>query len=335
MLAGVLLETYSDYDYKKSRYYTGGNREEYDRMIQGALTAVLENAYAENRGMFVLDRTYRLTRDSFCGAIIQTEGKRRIDVSFNSCIRSPDTRRFVTGVVKYAENKLRFRLKIKSKLGVSEISTQDKELVDAFFGPDDVPVKKKTAPEEEAYLKLYEAETTGFDFSAAHEIEAASWVNTSRLTGEEVEPVPVSAAAPLPYLPDVEEDLPEGAVTADPGIPEDAETEPVENPAESVQETPQVNDDKHENKEKEDPFAEVTEMPAGERHSLEKEAVAALLGGQYTAFCRDHGLFPGRMAEQINEIFLELVGDILVEADGNRYQLIEDYREDAESWSRA
>ena len=50
---------------------------------------------------------------------------------------------------------------------------------------------------------------------------------------------------------------------------------------------------------------------------------------------RDHGLFPGRMAEQINEIFLELVGDILVEADGNRYQLIEEYREDAESWSRA
>ena len=63
--------------------------------------------------------------------------------------------------------------------------------------------------------------------------------------------------------------------------------------------------------------------------------MAALLAGQYTAYCRDHGLFPGRMAEQINEIFLELVGDILIEADGNRYQLIEDYREDAEAWSRA
>ncbi|MBR5445266.1 MAG: TerB N-terminal domain-containing protein [Clostridia bacterium] len=330
VLAGVLLETYSDYDYKKSRYYTGGNREEYDRMILGALTAVLENTYAENRGMFVLDRTYRLTRDSFCGAIIQTEEKRRIDVSFHSCIRSPDTRRFVTGVVKYAENKLRYRLKIKSKLGATEISARDKELVDAFFGPDEVPVKKKTSAEEESYLKLYEAETSGFDFSAAHEIEAASWVNTSRLTGEEVEPVPVSAADPLPYLPDVEEDLPEGAVTADSGIPEPAESEPVENPAESAPEKLQA----YENK-KEDPFAEVTEVPAGERHFLEKEAVAALLSGQYTAFCRDHGLFPGRMAEQINEIFLELVGDILVEADGNRYQLIEDYREDAESWSRA
>ncbi|MBQ8401596.1 MAG: TerB N-terminal domain-containing protein, partial [Clostridia bacterium] len=87
VLAGVLLETYSDYDYKKSRYYTGGNREQYDRSILEALTAVLERTYAEGRGMFALDRVYRLTRDSFCGAIIHTEGKRRIDVAFNSCIR--------------------------------------------------------------------------------------------------------------------------------------------------------------------------------------------------------------------------------------------------------
>jgi hypothetical protein len=251
-------------------------------------------------------------------------------VSFNSCIRSPDTRRFVTGVVKYAENKLRYRLKIKSKLGASEISPRDKSLVDAWFGPDEQPVRKKTSAEEEAYLKLYEAETSGFDFSAAHEIEAASWVNTSRLTGEEVEPVPVSTVDPLPYLPDVEEELPDGAVTADNS--DQGETKPVENRALSGSEVPQITENQNEEN---DPFAMVAAVPAGERHSLEKEAVAALLAGQYNAFCRDHGLFPGRMAEQINEIFLELVGDILVEADGNRYQLIEEYREDAESWSRA
>ena len=342
VLAGVLLETYSDYDYKKSRYYTGGNREEYDRMILGSLTAVLADAYTAGRGMFVLDRTYRLTRDSFCGAIIQTEGKRRIDVAFNSCIRSPDTRRFVTGVVKYAENRLRYRLKIKSKLNANEISPADRAIVDAYFGPDEVPVKKKAVLEEAAYLKLYEAETSGFDFSAAHEIEAASWVNTSRLTGEEVEPLSVSAADPLPYMPDEETEPVEGALTFD-VPPVSAETEsapetfPVENPEVSGKTagTSEAAETAFEENKEEDPFAEVTALPAGERHSQEKEAVAALLAGQYTAYCRDHGLFPGRMAEQINEIFLDLVGDILIEADGNRYQLIEDYREDAETWSRA
>ena len=348
VLAGVLIETYSDYDYKKSRYYTGGSRELYDKAISEALTAVLEKAYADGRGMFALDRIYRLTRDSFCGAIIHTEGKRRIDVSFNSCIRSPDTRRFVTGVVKYAENRLRYRLKIKSKLNANEISAEDKAIVDAYFGPDEVPAKKKANAEEEAYLKLYEADTTGFDFSAAHEIEAASWVNTSRLTGEEIPDIPVSAVEPEPYVP--EEAL---SVVGEMGMEEPAEelsaaeTDPVENLPEitaadmdsplTVEETAETvaNITQKEDTEPEDPFAEVTALPAGERHSLEKKAVTALLGGQYTAFCRDHGLFPGRMAEQINEIFLDLVGDILIEADGNRYQLIEDYREDAETWSRA
>jgi len=348
LLAGVLLETYSDYDYKKSRYYTGGNREQYDRCILEALTVVLEAAYADNRGMFALDRTYRLTRDSFCGAIIQTEGKRRIDVAFNSCIRSPDTRRFVTGIVKYAENKLRYRLKIKSKLNASEISAEDKALVDACFGPDEMPVKKKTDAEEEAYLKLYEAETTGFDFSAAHRIEADSWVNTSRLTGEEAENSPAYAAEELPYVPDEETAPVAGALDSDAltenteireeALPEQAHTAAAvtdlsENRTEDAKNTVEHVDTTQDHQE--DPFAEVTTLPAGERHSLEKEAVSAMLEGQYSAFCRDHGLFPGRMAEQINEIFLELVGDILIEADGNRYQLIEDYREDAESWSRA
>lgn len=337
VLAGVLLETYSDYDYKKSRYYTGGNREPYDRCIREALTAVLEKAYADERGMFALDRTYRLTRDSFCGAIIHTESKRRIDVAFNSCIRSPDTRRFVTGVVKYAENRLRYRLKIKSKLNANEISPEDRALVDAYFGPDEVPVKKKAAVEEEAYLKLYEAETTGFDFSAAHQIEAASWVNTSRLTGEEALEIPFAAPETEPYTPD--EEIPLEGELGMAETPENSageKTEPVEKPDFSLETIPEsASSDTDDTRTTDDPFAEVTALPAGEKHSLEKEAVAALLTGQYSSFCRDNGLFPGRMAEQINEIFLELVGDILIEADGNRYQLIEDYREDAETWSKA
>ena len=219
--------------------------------------------------------------------------------------------------------------------------------MDAWFGPDEVPAKKKVHAEEEAYLKLYEADTTGFDFSAAHEIEAASWVNTSRLTGEEIPDIPVSAAEAMPYIP--EEEL---AVEGEMGMEEPSEnlsagSDPVVNLPESQLPEPELsaeteeaadtaaNITKNDNTDPADPFAEVTALPAGERHSLEKEAVEALLAGQYTAFCRDHGLFPGRMAEQINEIFLELVGDILIEADGNRYQLIEDYREDAETWSRA
>lgn len=290
VLAGVLLETYSDYDYTLSRYYTGGNQAAYDKCIPEALTAALEQAYAEERGMFATDRLYRLTRDSYCGAIIHTDNKRRIDVAFHSCIRSPDTRKFVTGIVKYAENRLRGRLKIKSKLSATSISPEDKEQVDKYFGPEDAPVQKKKEVVEEAYMKLYDAETTGFDFSAAKEIEDASWVNTERLTVDEAKEATTK---------EVEKSTPEQV------RPE------VEPHTETVHE-------------------KTTPTPA----PSVRNAVLALLDGTYESYCRTHGLFPGKIAEQINEIFLDVVGDILVEADGNRYSLIEEYREDAEAWSK-
>lgn len=288
VLAGVLLETYSDYDYTLSRYYTGGNQAAYDKCIPEALTAALIQAYADGRGMFATDRLYRLTRDSYCGAIIHTDNKRRIDVAFHSCIRSPDTRKFVTGIVKYAENRLRGRLKIKSKLSATGISPEDKAQVDNYFGPEDVPVaKKKPIVEEEAYMKLYDAETTGFDFSAAKEIENASWVNTDRLTVEETNAEEPKEPAPI---------LPETA-------PEEVSAD------------------------------EPTQNRSSADRSI-REAVTALLHGEYEIWCREHGTFPGKMAEQINEVFLDVIGDILIEADGNRYSLIEDYREDAEAWSK-
>jgi len=253
-------------------------------------------------------------------------------VPFQSCIRSPDTRRFVTGVVKYAENKLRARLKIRSKLNANEIGVEDKLLVDRYFGPEEVSASRGVSAEEPEYLKQYEAETTGFDFSAAHRIEADSWRNTSRLTGEALE-IPVMEEDGLP---DTEEMWVEGSLGTDAlwpdrlTVPETASSETAAEPTD-LRERGMAGS--REDCSAEDSPTEAAAVPE-QAHSVEKEAVAALLAGQYTAFCRERGLFPGRMAEQINEIFLELVGDILVEADGSRFQLIEDYREDAAAWSK-
>jgi len=310
ILAEVLIEAYSDYDYKKSRYYNTANKEQYDTCILEALTAVLTDAYQNHRGIFALDRTYRLTRDSFSGAIIETSEKRRIDVAFNSCIRSPDTRRFVTGIVKYAENKLRFRLRIKSKLGTDSISPQDRLLVDTYFGPDLPPTRKNTgiSAEEEKYLKLYEADQKGFDFSSAYQIEEASWINTARLTVSDT-----NANEDSPTLSEDYDDedacvLPEGALVSDTAAEEISHS--------AIAEDATENSD-----------------TAGS-NTMEQLAVAALLQGNYLMFCRENQLFPGQEAEKINEIFLTLVGDILIEVDNNQYNLIEEYREDAAQWSK-
>lgn len=315
-LADILMEAYSDYDYRKSRYYNT-NKEAYDTEIRAAMCVVLADAWEKKRDIFVLDRTYRLTRDAYCGAIAQTDVKRRIDITFHSCIRPPETRKFVTDIVKYAENRLRLRLRIKSKLGDAGISPVDKQLVDGYFGEDPVPAGKRRRGEEAEpdYMKLYEAESSGFDFASAGAIEAASWNNTEKLT----EDPDFAVSAPL------EEDAEDFAFDEESGglstdtAEEILETDMTEEIAEdAIEETASA------------------ELVTETEYTTEKAAVRALLAGNFTGFCRERGIFPGQMADTVNEIFLDLLGDILIEDSGNGkdFHILDDYREEAETWSR-
>jgi len=317
-LADILIEAYSDYDYRKSRYYNT-NKELFDREIRGALCAVLTDAWQKKRDIFVLDRTYRLTRDAYCGAIAQTDVKRRIDISFHSCIRPPETRKFVTDIVKYAENRLRLQLRIKSKLGDAGISPEDRKLVDEYFGGEPVPsgTRRKEAAEPE-YLKLYEAESSGFDFSSAGAIEAASWSNTEKLTEEEIFAVPVSAC-------DSGEDESEDLFSV--GLSTDT--------AEEILSGPAMADTEEDSAAESSQAADFVREDTAE-YVLEKAAVRALLTGNFSEFCRERGLFPGQMTDAVNEIFLDLIGDILIEDNGTGkdFHILDDYREEAETWSR-
>lgn len=315
-LADILIEAYSDYDYRKSRYYNV-NKAEYDTEIRNALCHVLVDAWEKKRDIFVLERTYRLTRDAYCGAIAQTDVKRRIDIAFHSCIRPPETRKFVTDIVKYAENRLRLRLRIKSKLGTEGISPADKQLVDEYFG--EIPAaegkRRASTADEPDYLKQYEADSSGFDFASAGAIEAASWSNTERLTEDDTFSVPVmeeySGADAIMITEEVSGEL--STDTAEELLGVFVDTVAAEG-AKSVDE-PEEN--------------------TGE-YALEKAAVCALLGGNFAAFCRERGLFPGQVADAVNEIFLDRIGDILIEDNGmgKDFHILDDYREEAETWSR-
>jgi hypothetical protein len=67
-------------------------------------------------------------------------------------------------------------------------------------------------------------------------------------------------------------------------------------------------------------------------------AVAALVaaylegGAAPAAAVRRLGLLPAQAAEKVNEAFVALLGDVLVEPCGDEFVLIEDYREEAEQW---
>ncbi len=295
-LAKILLEFSSDYDYRRSRYYKG-NEEAYEEKLSSVLAAVLQLAHDEKRGIFAFEKKYRQTRDAYCGAVTPAEIKRRIDVEFYSFTRPLETREIITNLVKYAENQLRLTLKIKAKLGVGDLDPRDREAIDRFFAPMMPKKRGRSAAAEEDYLKLYEAETTGFDFEAASEIEQMSWDNTNKLTAAEVNSAEVDFAEPKPA---------ENEITR----PEPAamEEQPQEIRTESHTSESNTND------------------------TAEKECLRAALDGSFRRFCHDHGYFADDMASKINELFLDIIGDIVLAEENGDYQLIEDYREDVTEW---
>lgn len=295
-VAQTLLEFSSDYDYRRSRYYEG-NESVYEEKIRGAVTEALTAACRDKRGIFAFEKKYRLTRDAYCGAVTPAEIKRRIDVEFYSFTRPLETRKIITDLVKYAENKLRAVLKIKAKLGTGELDPADREIIDRFFQPmmpENTGSRAKAAAAEDEYLKYYEAESSGFDFGTAEEIEQMSWNNTNILTDIE------SAESS-------EEDH---SLAAEPvweeKFPECNEEAPVPLSVQTPADTPE--------------------------YSAEKEALRAAEEGNFRGWCRNNGFFDSDMAAKINEIFLDLMGDIVLTDENGDYNIIEDYREDVLEW---
>ena len=153
-------------------------------------------------------------------------------------------------------------------------------------------------------MKLYEAEDSGFDFSTASVLEENSWVNTARLTGDDR-----FETSPL-YEDEInQQELPEGALSSEEiTCGTDAGDIPDEIPSPSEQSKPGNN-------------------------SL-KGALEAALNGTFKEYCQSNSLYEGDMAGQLNDIFIDITGDIILEPenDGINYVLVEDYRKDAEDW---
>ena len=79
-----------------------------------------------------------------------------------------------------------------------------------------------------------------------------------------------------------------------------------------------------------DIIAEPESAPAAD--DIITGGVASALRGRFREYCRENGLYDGEAADRINTLFLDIIGDILLEDPGDGYRIIEDYREDAENW---
>lgn len=307
LAASAFIDCYSDYVFSASKYY-GENREKYEKYIPLAVSAVLDEGLKQKRGIFACDKSYKIVVDTFIGCAVSSDKKKRVKIEFTSFLRGIETREYVTALVKYSENVLRRSLGIKAKLGVKSLDEWTTAIVDSFFAPL-MPREKVKKPADEmympdGYLKNYEAETSGFDFDTAAEIERLSWANTARLTASEDEEKPVA-----------EEPAEESEVSLDGEISSDIYDTAV--------------GDNTDNKEENSPETEENKEEPTDENFMRSAAMAAL-EGRFREWAKESGYYEGEAQDRVNTYFLDIIGDVILED----FTFIEDYREDIEEWMK-
>lgn len=188
----------NNYDYKKSKFYRADTAELYDRVLSGAVAAALSFFREKNGGIGHSAGVSTITRDAFAGAVCSYRLKRRIEVDYASFSHTHELRYIMTDVLKYAENAIRAKISVKSRLTVYQISTELRRVLDAYLEgtiPKKAPIRyeKKAEPD---YEKRYEIPVRPVSPERAARIEAESWETTRKLVeafGGEKEPAQETA----------------------------------------------------------------------------------------------------------------------------------------------
>lgn len=298
--AGILIAAVSDYQYTASRWY-GAYKADYERHIPAAVAAALEAMRTAKTGLFDenMFRTVTLSRDAFCGSLCEHNIKRRIDVEVDSFSRIHECRGMMTTTVKYAENQIRARHRLKSRLATTGILPEAKAAIDVYFGRELPQAQRQREEEIPAYEAYYDAPDLPFTAADARAIEESSWGMTELLT--EKSPEEVARAAELAPGEDWAEPV-SGEVSFD--VPPDGNA----------------------------PAEETAPKSALRDESAVKDALRTLLsGGTLKETAERWGLFCDDLAARVNEEAYDRIGDVVLVGDGT-WELIPDYREDVEEW---
>ncbi len=283
-----LLKYCSSYDYHTSKFATEENLPLFDQYVPWALSmAVL--FYSRN-GKILSKLSFEdsyLTRDAYAGALCVADQKYRIEVRYCSFSRSNELRFLVGDVVKYAENKIRAYLGVKSRMTVYSIPTELQRILDEFFSAN-LAGRKQTKPKREpkAYEKLYEVPLKPLSLSTAAKIEQDSWETTEKLVSafeEEERNFPFENASLFEEM----------VAPAD---------------GKSLDEAGELQ------KQLGEYWKSIREVCEGNAQAIHRLAAKM-------------GKMADTLADHINEIAFEVYGDSLLEEVDGGYSVIEDYRQ--------
>ena len=285
--ARSLLQYCTSYDYRTSKFAKGENLALYREHVLGALTYVLQ-AFKGEAGLLqkFSGGDSHMTRNAFEGALCCSAQKYCIEIDYCSFSRTNELRYLIGDVVKYAENKIRAHIGVKSRLSVYSVTQELRAVIDEYFSfalkPRSAHVKKE---EKHAYDVLYELPKKQFSLADAKRIEQESWQTTHDLVSAFEENADIIAmeeehndSHEAPLDDENKEALLDLGVALGPWLS----------------------------------FARA--VLAGDRDAQQREAA-------------HHGKMCDWIVDEINAIASDVIGDILIDGDGEEYTVIEDYRE--------
>jgi len=300
----AMLYFCSNYDYRKSKFFSPDTAPHFHRALRGAVEVALRYQREKMGENATRQRGYSTVgRDAFSGAICSYRLKRHIEVDFSSFSHTHELRFVITDVLKYAENALRAALGIKSRLSVYEVGGELRQLLDAYL-KEVLPARTPKRAEREAeampeYERRYEVESRPLSLTNATRIEESSWATTKRLVEAFADEAPMeNAEKPAPSA---------GIMPKTPSAP--PPPEPVSAPATAAAAAA------------EGEFAAALGTLAG-------FLPLAATGDRQAqrAFALSVGQMPDAVADRINAVAEELLGDIVLEDAGGYYTVIEDYK---------
>lgn len=200
----ILLEFCSNYDYRSSRYYAE-NCTIYDEFIKMCLSGAFERGYFAG---FSSEES-RMNRDAYVGALCSYHAKKKIEIKYCSFSRTNELRYVIGDAVKYAENKIRAHLSIKSRLGAFSPTSELKQYIDGLAAAYFVKKPALKKAEKYEYDVLYDVPKKEFSLADAQRIENESWETTQRLVEAFDEPeqnkdAPTPTPTPTPEPPAAE-----------------------------------------------------------------------------------------------------------------------------------
>lgn len=290
--AETLMSVCSAYDYKKSRYATPDRLPVMEEYMKNVLNRVIaRNSTSESplSGFGFSDNS--VIRTSYTSAFCAPIIRKRIEVEYCSFSRSHELRYLVADVLRYTENKLRASWGIRSRLSIYALPTGVRECIDEYFGENPIRRADDTDRNGRRIVNEYDKlyDVPKVDFSAENAAKIEKASwDTTRILVEAFED--------------------DGKEMKQTEVANSSEPEPivvVENNENDVG----------------------LRAALGEKYEFLLAALAEDRDRQKQVAARLSAM-PDAIADEINELAAELLGDILLEEDDmGGFRVIEEYRE--------